>query len=186
MPRYAGLIRTGSRGETSVADETRELDIVERVIEALSRTSEPRPTASGSMKKIGRVIGSVPLHLRYFHNLIDELKDECVGTEKAFRRELERCEAIRKIFFDALLTQVPAPEGAIGVAILPNWDVVDNFHTDGADEPGGNVVKSPLLFGKLNGKHHFTFDRTVVRDTIHHMHGRHIHARGRPHVIDHK
>jgi len=116
----------------------KELDIAQRIAEVLSRTSEPRPTGGGSMKDGSKVIGSVPVHLRHLHNLLEELGDEAQAAKLAYHAKKERFDAVRTVFFDALKTQVPEPEKASGVSILENWDVVANFRSDDEDgEMGG-------------------------------------------------
>lgn len=121
-----------------MTDNTKELDIAQRIVEVLSRTSEPRPTGGGSMKEGSEVIGSVPVHLRHLHNLLDELGDEVVDAALEFRSKKGRLMAVRNIFFDALKTHVPEPENASSVQILENWDVTANFRSDDNDgEMGG-------------------------------------------------
>tara|TARA_B100000745_G_C20008678_1_gene342639 strand:- start:182 stop:511 length:330 start_codon:yes stop_codon:yes gene_type:complete len=109
-----------------MTDNTKELDIAQRIAEHLARTSEPKASASGSKKKGGEVIGSVPVHLRHLHNLLDELGDEVVAAEREFLTKKERMMMVRSIFFDALMTQVPESKNCSGVTVLENWDVVAN------------------------------------------------------------
>jgi len=121
-----------------MTDNTKELDIAQRIAEALSRTTEARSTGGGSMKDGSEIIGSVPVHLRHLHNLLDELGYEAQAAERAFRDKKKRFDAVHAVFFDSLKTQVPEPENASGVTILENWDVAANFRSDDDDgEMGG-------------------------------------------------
>jgi hypothetical protein len=118
-----------------MTDNTKELDIAQRIAEYLARTSEPKASANGSKKENGEVIGSVPVHLRHLHNLFVELGDEAAAAEREFHTKKERMMMVRSIFFDALKTQVPGPENCSGFTLLENWDVVANYGSD--DEMGG-------------------------------------------------
>ena len=113
---------------------TPKLDIAQRIAEYLSRTSEPKVSVDGSQKDASEVIGSVPLHLRHLHNLLDELNGEAAEAAREFRSKRERMMMVRSIFFDALKTQVPEPENCSGVTLLKNWDVVANYRSGDEDE----------------------------------------------------
>jgi len=113
------------------------LDIALRIAHALSLTSEPQPPTSGSVKGEGKIIGSVPVHLRHLHNLLNDLVEEVQAAELNLRAKVKILDAVRTVFFDALKTQVPAPENASDVRILENWDVVADLRSDDDGEMDG-------------------------------------------------
>jgi hypothetical protein len=117
-----------------MTDNTKKLDIIQRIVEALSSKSKPRATGGGSMEDNDEIIGSVPLHLRHLHNLLDELGDEVTEARTEFDDKRKRMMAVRSLFFDSLKTQVPEPKNASGLTILKNWDVAASFRSD--DESG--------------------------------------------------
>ncbi len=108
-------------------ENSKELDIAQRIAAAIARTSEPRPTGDASMTNDCKIIGSVPMHLRHLHNLLDEVGNEAAAAELAFRIKQERFASIHTIFFDALRTHVSEPEMASSVCIHENWDVSVDF-----------------------------------------------------------
>lgn len=135
-----------------MTSNTKELDIAQRVAEYLARTSEPKATASGSKKEGGEVIGSVPTHLRHLHNLLHELNNEVVATERELRTKKKRMMLVHNIFFDSLETQVPEPENCITVSLLKNWDVVAYCSNNEDGEMGDDLSKLLEMF-KMAGRH---------------------------------
>ena len=109
-----------------MTDNAKELDIAQRIVEAMKRTSEPRPTADGQFKPDeDTVIGEVPEHLRHLHNLLDELGNEARAAEQHFREAKNRHEALHAIFFDALKHHVPCDgNGFNGIKLCEGWQVV--------------------------------------------------------------
>jgi hypothetical protein len=113
--------------------ETSEHDIVRRVVTAMSRTSKPRASAYRITEDYTEVVGTVPKHLRHLHNLLAELIDEAESAQEqlypASEQVLcfERALTVRSLFFSALKTYVPVPEGASSMMVLKSWDVAAYF-----------------------------------------------------------
>lgn len=120
-----------------MTDNTKELDIAQRIVEAMQRSSEPRPSADGQFKPDeDTLIGVVPEHLRHLHNLLEELENEVRDAERRFRETKKRHGALHAIFFDALEQHVPSNGGDYdGVKLCTNWQVVGYKR----DERGGNL-----------------------------------------------
>lgn len=121
-----------------MTDDTKTSDLSQRIAEAMARTSEPRPTGDGPMNDGSEIIGSVPMHLRHLHNLLDELGHEVADAAQAFHAKKKQHETVRTLFFDALKTQVPEPQKSTGISILANWDVAAMFRDsdDGGEMEG--------------------------------------------------
>ena len=131
-----------------MTDNSKGLDIAQRIVEAMGRTSEPRMTADGQIKpdEITAVIGEVPAHLRHLHNLLVELAEEAYEAELHSRRARERHSAVHSIFFDALEQHVPSGDHD-GVKLFPDWQVV-GYRSD--DKPEVNL--SGLIGAALMAK----------------------------------
>lgn len=126
--------------------EQSRLDIVQRIYEALSRTSCPLATAGGDVEEGDRVIGSVPIHLRHLHNLLYELSHEFRDAKRYVEDAEARLDLVRSLFFRALEESVTQPPGTLGIAILPNWDVAALFEEENGE---AEEIKRTLaeLFG---------------------------------------
>jgi hypothetical protein len=122
-----------------MTDNTKELDIAQRIAEALARTSEPTMSADGDFKPDEDiVIGEVPEHLRHLHNLLVEVGHEGRAAERRFREAKKRHEAIHSVFFDALEQHVPSDgDEYSAIKICTNWKVVGIKHGDDDGEMGG-------------------------------------------------
>lgn len=118
-----------------MTDNNQQMDIAQRVAEAIQRSSEPRETAEGEFDaETCTIIGEVPVHLRHLHNLLDELLDEASDAEVLFMEAKKRCRAVRYIFFDALEHHVPADKDKYrGISLLEDWQVV-GYEGDEDDE----------------------------------------------------
>lgn len=121
------------------------IDLVQRIVEYVGRTTEPKASSNGTNDKGFEVIGTVPEHLRHLHNLLSDLSDEASEAEVAFLKAKRRMDAVRDIFFDSLTAHVPNPEDADGVMILENWDVVATIQ----DEEDKMHSHLGVLFGGL-------------------------------------
>lgn len=129
-----------------MTDNTNNLDIAQRIAEALSRTTVARPMG-GTMKAGSEVIGSVPEHLRHLNNLVDEMGVETVALESAFHKKRKQFDIVRAVLFNSLKTHVTEPENASGITILDNWDVAANFSSE--DEDAGGLAGFVDIFDMI-------------------------------------
>ena len=118
-----------------MSDDITKLDTAQRIVEAMSRTGEPRPTTNGEFNPDkDTVIGEVPEQLRHLHNLVDEIRAEAIAAEKNARRLTDRHNAVKKVFFDSLETHVPHDEGDFsGIKLCTAWRVAGVRHEEGDD-----------------------------------------------------
>lgn len=121
-----------------------DLDLAQRIVEYLGRTTKPKDSSDGTNKGFA-VIGTVPEHLRHLHNLLCDLDHEAKEAEIAFQRAKNRHQIIHGLFFESLETHVPDPEGVDGIMILANWDVVAMVR----DEKDGMRSRISALFGGM-------------------------------------
>lgn len=127
-------------------------DLAQRIAEALSRTGDPRTSSDGTNDQNFKVIGVVPTHLRHLHNLLADLGSEAAAAEAVALKAKMRHSIMHSVFFDSLATHVPDPEGASGIMILENWDVVAMVEDDERDDPSaGPSGGLDRLFGDLFG-----------------------------------
>ena len=108
-------------------NEKQILDLVQRIAESLTRTSEPLPNKDGPETSDGEIIGTVPTHLRHLHNLLAQVRREMEDAERAYQIATRQFRMVHEAFFVALEDQVPVPDNASGVTILRNWDVAANL-----------------------------------------------------------
>jgi hypothetical protein len=107
-----------------VSQRTKQLDIAQRIAEAIRCTSDSRQTATGQMRDDGEVIGSVPTHLQHLHNLLSDLAEEAAEAAAVLASKRERLLAVWAILFDALKDQMPEIQKTSSMLILENWNVV--------------------------------------------------------------
>ncbi len=84
------------------------LDIAQRIAEAIARTTEPTMSSTAKLNpETDTVLGTVPVHLRHLHNLLEAVNKEARTAEEIFRSAQSRHGIVRAVFFDALETHVP-------------------------------------------------------------------------------
>lgn len=111
------------------------VDIVQRILEALQESDEPFSTASGQAGDGSVVVGSLPKHLRHFHNLLSCVAAEAAEAEAAYERKKDIFDAVRAVFFHAVKETFPEAGKAQNLTILTNWDVaVGSVDADDDDD----------------------------------------------------
>ena len=122
-----------------MTDNTKELDIAQRIVEAMQRSSEPRPSALGQFKPDeDTVIGEVPEHLRHLYNLVDEVGNDAMEAARRYHEANKRHAAIHAIFFDSLRQHVPSDGNEYdGVKLCEGWQVVGFKNKKDEGEMGG-------------------------------------------------
>lgn len=130
-----------------------DVDLVQRIAECVNLTAEPRPSSDGTNPEGFTVVGSVPLHLRHLHNLLDDLRAEAYRLGNAYMGRMDDVKTVRSLFFASLKTHVPDPDDADAIKILENWDIVAVQETDAEKEmdpcPSGRLLE---LMSLLNNK----------------------------------
>ena len=137
-----------------MADTTSpKLDLAQRIMEALNRTSEPVPSAdeiAAAPTKGQQVVGVVPIHLRHLHNLLLEQATMVQAAEAKLESLVAEKDVLRALFFRSVDTHVTQLEGACGLSVLKNWEVVADFPEKDADNP--LMMLASLLGGSLKSR----------------------------------
>ena len=137
-----------------MADTTSpKLDLAQRIIEAINRTTDPLPTAvdiAPAPKEGQQVIGVVPFHLRHLHNLLVEQAKAVHAAQAELDTMRAEKDVLRKLFFLSLDTHVTQLEDANGMSVLGNWDVIADLPSEDEDNP--LMMIASLLGGSLKSR----------------------------------
>ena len=136
-----------------MTDKTKELDIAQRIVEAISRTTEPKRSVDNKFKpEEDTVLGVVPEHLRHLHNLLVEVSDEAHAAERSFLEAKRRGKAVHSIFFAALGDHLSRDyDKCIGIKLCSDWQVVSvKLDDDDGDEDG---LAELLAMAAWEGRH---------------------------------
>ena len=135
-----------------MTDKTKELDIAQRIAQAVANNGEPAMTAIGGVFDPDEdvILGEVPMHLRHVHNLLNEAADQAKEAETHFRDARENLDAVRSVFFNSVRQHVPNdPDKYSATKICENWQVVgvkrgENDEMDGL----GAVLMAAMAGGR--------------------------------------
>jgi len=117
-------------------DNNQNLDIVQRIAEALARTSEPKICIGYDFKpEEGTIIGEVPRHLRHVCNLLEELAEEALAAERHDLEVRKQYFYLYNVFFAALIQNVPCDEDIYkGIKVCADWQVIGLSHNKSGEE----------------------------------------------------
>ena len=123
---------------------TPKLDLAQRIAEHVARTSEPRaPIAAlgvGDDTPNQERIGTVPMHLRHLHNLLEDLANDAHAAAREYQERKALLGAVRALFFASLETHIPRPESEGYIIIRQDWSVVANMENDSGSDLAGMLA----------------------------------------------
>lgn len=121
-------------------------DLSMRIVEAMTRITEPGENYCRQMRKGDKVIGVVPLHLRHFYNLINEFHSEVSETislhaDKEFADDMnDILGSLFNIFSISLDKYLSLSDEQIRPEITDTWEVVVNPTSAEPEEDKSVVV----------------------------------------------